>query len=1182
MQLYPQVMYRALSELWEDGILSWRNHYQTNMMVEALISTSNVRLVEAALYSKDSASHTIQAIIDGYALQWNFESILHFLRNKSQVHAHYRLDTFVDRMCERAQYNIILEFLWMKEESEYYKGRIISELYKKGRKELANLIISRFFPAQEQEIIKITHSISLWEQISETQILDTLESLFLQIDDKDFSIPIMSHAYQLITALKNSHCDIDVLKKIFIRIKIESGKREKFSSWDYELEWQIRSHLLGWEKYGEALDFIEICWDRHHYKVSVLSTKMETGKLAKQDAEGTIREMCDILDEKIVKLTEERNKNLKDTKNTGHFWSNKHFDRVDLYEAHATRYSHLAIYELLYGSKQKADEYIAHMIEWVEKMWIPWNPKAPAQHKSWSMKVLKSRKRALRERFYHLGLLEHLPKHGGWSDTLQDPSLKEEKYEKKIKAKEQRQQNRESDIDMRNILQYTNNVLVYMRLLNEEKMDEALQLLQSETHYCTYTSSWKWASLILKKRPEAFRDIFQICTKNLKDSYRGTESLHGMEYFLLEAISLWSFEGDGCKEGFMFHLQRACHNYDRGMMSLPSGVIYHVVDTLIKKGETQKAWDFYNFLWKEVGKGWNWQIITDNAHDACMWLFIQAVSGMQGGGIAQSLSGTKQMWAQIEAIEYHNTELELAYTLGDTSKLQQHRDALHQSITTPLEAKKWVQLMTLGTLKNPKQRKEELFLFSEGDISQGVRWRMIDTMIDYKISDIFSIPELYAPETPKKILRYFFKKLSKNRLITLVSEDFLKDEYVHYLQDFFRKWKKYFDFIMDILWEMTLMDGTNGYKEIHISPRLLDAISETESFLQEIDINETSYQKDVYKNIFSCMLYLCEKWFLQEGRKQKLIDFLEYVDIGFFTSLCREPKLITFVSWKWDMTLEGFMQNVIKREVIGIHTSRSSCLWAMSTNMKTEKQLQDFFKRFILKKTLPGEKNHISQRIWKIWWDRVEDSQRVKNIQIVNGLQRDFFDSKQENRDYRSPKLESFDIASRKLVLYCRHHQISPVDFTVIYRAVSEYVTQSRSQIFDSVILVSRHPNAYYPEYLWPVDYRDVQGSDFMETCSVYANTMHLTHGRCPDNHYGSTPILSASIRSDAEKMKDVQIFIPLSLNLDPRNHIRSPIGEKVFDGDYNKMVDEVIRSIQALEKHLLTHIEKWVPQNNI
>ena len=119
-------------------------------------------------------------------------------------------------------------------------------------------------------------------------------------------------------------------------------------------------------------------------------------------------------------------------------------------------------------------------------------------------------------------------------------------------------------------------------------------------------------------------------------------------------------------------------------------------------------------------------------------------------------------------------------------------------------------------------------------------------------------------------------------------------------------------------------------------------------------------------------------------------------------------------------------------------------------------------------------------------------------------------------------------------------------------------------------MIVSRKPNEYYSDYLGEVNYKNVEGTDFMETCSVFANTIHLTHGSCPDNSYGSIPILSSSIRGDQEKMKDVTQYIPLYLNLDPRDDIKSVEGEEVFDGNHRKMVNEIIRAIQELENTLI------------
>ena len=103
---------------------------------------------------------------------------------------------------------------------------------------------------------------------------------------------------------------------------------------------------------------------------------------------------------------------------------------MNVYKAYATKFSYLVIYELLHGTKEKADEYITQMIDWVEKIRVPGKDNAPIQHQKSLARLSRREKREIRERFFHLGLLDHLPKNGGWSDTMQDPRIRDEKRKK--------------------------------------------------------------------------------------------------------------------------------------------------------------------------------------------------------------------------------------------------------------------------------------------------------------------------------------------------------------------------------------------------------------------------------------------------------------------------------------------------------------------------------------------------------------------------------------------------------------------------------------------------------------------------------------------------------------------------------------------------------------------------------
>lgn len=802
MQLYPQVMYAALSELWEQGILSnWDGRSERTHMIQALLTTSHTRLVEATLYHENSSQNAKTAILDTYIQQWKFEEILEYLKTQKENHFYYHFAHYIHQIVEKCSDAYIHEFLELEKYSSQHREDIILSLYKSHRRDFADRLIDKYIATTFQNVFKTFLKIKSGEKLSEESILWELHTLFSQIWEKGNAKKWLSYAEDIVRAMQEQNYTIGCVRNIYIKILAEADKWQYRIFSFHELEDHIQDSFISESKYDEAIAFIELWgWYESHLR-EVLLKKLMSKYLSEQDARVTIEKLTQNFNLKIQECEEKLKQSSKEQSRSAR--ENRFYDRLELYHFQAEKYAALAIYGLLYEKQDEANDAISNMIEWVDKIRIPGKKDAPQEHINFLAKNSKRTKRLFRERFYELWLLERLPEYGGWSSPMQDPKItREKKQEKRENRKNVMVENRtRGERELENQIVSTKRILAYMRLLNDDNIEDAFKMLEANTSFITYTSDWFSAGQILKKNPKKFLDIFHTCAKNAKDSVYWAEILRWMEYFFIEAIKLWSFDVDSFRKGFISFLTDVSRDRGRNYYRpIPWSVIYNIVHHFIKIGEKETAWKWYNFFRKEVWEWWEWEVVSLKTQDVCMWLFIHGVSYEEWGGVSSSLRESTQQRTHTQEIEYHNTEIELAIVLNNTEKLRFHSEELRKCISTPTQAKKWVQLMTFGTLRTSHIKKDELQWVYSQTHDEWVRWRIIDAMIDAKIPGVESLPEIQSQHTPHRITKYFFQKLISSEVLHQYTEMFLRDErHISFLRRLLSEYQNEFNTVMETL-----------------------------------------------------------------------------------------------------------------------------------------------------------------------------------------------------------------------------------------------------------------------------------------------------------------------------------------------------------------------------------------------
>jgi hypothetical protein len=96
-------------------------------------------------------------------------------------------------------------------------------------------------------------------------------------------------------------------------------------------------------------------------------------------------------------------------------------------------------------------------------------------------------------------------------------------------------------------------------------------------------------------------------------------------------------------------------------------------------------------------------------------------------------------------------------------------------------------------------------------------------------------------------------------------------------------------------------------------------------------------------------------------------------------------------------------------------------------------------------------------------------------------------------------------------------------EFLILYHIVKELIREWKTQVFNQVKIVGREPQIHdsYQSYLNMDDFLSVKWTEFKKACSIYANTVHLTHWQVFENSYmrTTTPIVWNAIMNNSQSM---------------------------------------------------------------
>lgn len=227
--------------------------------------------------------------------------------------------------------------------------------------------------------------------------------------------------------------------------------------------------------------------------------------------------------------------------------------------------------------------------------------------------------------------------------------------------------------------------------------------------------------------------------------------------------------------------------------------------------------------------------------------------------------------------------------------------------------------------------------------------------------------------------------------------------------------------------------------------------------------------------------------------------------------------------------------------------------------------IDNFFGKW---ETPEAEKTSIIETVFQeTIFEKTKEGDRQKNIQQVNQKQKQNCEKKGLTLSFEKQNEEK-----RRLVFYFREN-LRGKDFALIAEAAHKYIAENYAKVFNEIIIVSRFPHNFPTTLCRKIPYLEVKGEEFKDTCSLYANTIHLEHGTPFEFERASLPILGSAVRGDPSKTKGLQEdadYITLNLHLDTSGKT-SPYN--VCDGNPILMVKEILRAIQALEKQLLNEV---------
>jgi hypothetical protein len=272
------------------------------------------------------------------------------------------------------------------------------------------------------------------------------------------------------------------------------------------------------------------------------------------------------------------------------------------------------------------------------------------------------------------------------------------------------------------------------------------------------------------------------------------------------------------------------------------------------------------------------------------------------------------------------------------------------------------------------------------------------------------------------------------------------------------------------------------------------------------------------------------------------------------------------IQWFWN-TVEQIPNGERKKELF--LSSDIEDIWIfrfyLLSNHLYEKSFEEYFQnKYVFSQWFNKFLQYFSQKILENL-PSYSSQERKSNIQHINKTQ--FWSL-----------LNQFCFAweisqNRTLVLYFRELEMPFFEFLVLQHIVKELIKRWKTQVFNQVRIVGRESQVHesYQSYLDMDDFLSVKWKDFKRACSVYANTIHLTHWQVFENWSmrTTTPIVWGAILNDSQSMylKNQWIqnkVIPLDLDF------RSKICFHSAEIEITDLMQKMTQSILNCENKML------------
>jgi len=312
-------------------------------------------------------------------------------------------------------------------------------------------------------------------------------------------------------------------------------------------------------------------------------------------------------------------------------WEKQHLQHRLLAEIYAQE----AIFAFLHGdNKRKAEEYVTEMVKEADAIYTPPQNRQTVEnprYNAYNKKVYKEIKRNLKEWFLEAGLLDKLPKRGGWCDPFKGRAEREKEAIKKAQVEKEAK----TGVEVVEVAEdgrrfsYRANVKgglgseivdSFDDYLSEGDLEEALSLLDTAKMIHNHYLAWELGKELLKKVLEKknqelsqayFRGIFERVGGDYfspgdhgfpDDYYRKMADffIYGLEKGLVERDD-WNNLISKI-DNHRLSINELVREMSRGVGNhryfVPKKMIISFVEALLKAGYTKEAYGFYGALYE--------------------------------------------------------------------------------------------------------------------------------------------------------------------------------------------------------------------------------------------------------------------------------------------------------------------------------------------------------------------------------------------------------------------------------------------------------------------------------------------------------------------------------------------------------------------------------------------------------